>query len=139
MLLWWDGADGTRFNRAMTDVHAVSTAALRENPVIDPWGSRYVEAQVTATNRSRSFVFSLGPDRQSETLGNDPDDIAPWTKRRSWLAEVHSTKMVACLFAIALAAVVSSGSFLLGRHRHLKIQAQQGVGGQPATPPRVED
>jgi hypothetical protein len=111
----------------MVDTRELSAEKLREQPVIDPWGHPYEAAELIASDHSRIFVFSLGPDGISETLGNDADDISPWTDRYSWLAAVHPTMQVASLFAVGLVGVVSSGSFLIGRRRNSIIQAQQAA------------
>ena len=116
-LLWWDAADGTRFSRAISDLRDLSADALRDHPVIDPWGNFYEAVEVVATNRSHTFVFSRGPDGNSESLGNDADDIAPWTDRFTWLAAVHPTRQVAILLAVGIAGIVSSVSFLIGWRR----------------------
>lgn len=125
ILLWWDAADGTRFSRAKLDIRELSAEKLLEHPVIDPWGNRYEVAEVVSTDRSRTQIFSRGPDGQSVTLGNDADDVAPWSDRWSWLAAVHPTTQVGCLLAIGLVGIFSSVSYLFGRNRHPKIQAQQ--------------
>jgi Type II secretion system (T2SS), protein G len=58
-----------------------SPGDLIKNQVIDPWGHPYLRVTANSGVRSATWLFSQGPDGQSETLGNDPDDIAPWKKR----------------------------------------------------------
>ena len=118
ILLWWDAADGAKFSRATLDIREFSAEMHLEDPVIDPWGNCYEVTEVVATGRSRTHVFSRGPDGQSVTLGNDADDIAPWSDRWSWLAAIHAATQVGILLAIGLVGIVSSASYLVGRRRN---------------------
>jgi hypothetical protein len=110
----------------MSDVRDLSADVLRDRPVNDPWGNLYEAVEVVTTDRSHPLVFSRGPDGQSETLGNDADDIALWTDRFTWLASVHPARQVASLLLVGLAGIVSSVSFLIGRRHSIK-EAQQAA------------
>ena len=48
----------------------------------DPWGNDYqIRGKLLSSNELQDdfpYVYSLGPDGRSETLGNDNDDINSW-------------------------------------------------------------
>lgn len=55
----------------------------------DPWGNPYLEVTKVSGHRTTTEIISMGPDGKSESLGNDPDDIAPRTNRQEWLFATH--------------------------------------------------
>lgn len=116
LLVWWDVSDGTRYSRTSQDLLLIDETAFADIEPHDPWGNPYVLVRAESSLGFYYYVFSCGPDGASETLGNDADDIAPWTTRFEWLAGVHPVRLTCSLFLLfGGAAVVSSVYFFARR------------------------
>ena len=114
-LLWWNIADGTRFNRSMQDLLEFSPDEFRRHEAIDPWGNTYIVASSSSELFSFDYVFSRGPDGKTESLGNDPDDITRWKDSSEWLASVHPTVFAKWLIFLSVVSFTGSLLFFYGR------------------------
>ena len=116
-LLWWNIADGTRFNRSMQDLLEFSPDEFKVQEEIDPWGNTYMVATSSSEQLYFDYVFSRGPDGQTESLGNDPDDITRWKESSEWLASVHRTVLAKWLIFLSVVSFTGSLSFLYGHSK----------------------
>lgn len=80
---------------------------LKNRVYMDAWGNPYIKATVTFGGHTSSYLFSKGPDGLSETGGNDPDDITPWTGEYEWL-DSQIPKRWIYIVAALVSLVVSS-------------------------------
>lgn len=54
----------------------------------------------------------MGPDEQSMTLGNDLDDITPWTGQYEWIfrmfpyGEILTAMIISCLIATSPGTII---------------------------------
>lgn len=84
-LLWWDVSHGVAVSRTMQDFSEFSQQDMLEQRIRDSWGNAYRQVTASSGDSSTSWMFSMGPDGKSITLGNDPDDITPWTGLYEWM------------------------------------------------------
>jgi hypothetical protein len=87
----------------MSDLKKLTPDKVRnpKNYEWDPWGHNYIYAQVTSNDRTFEYVFSLGPDGRSSTLGGDTDDMTPWTDCGVWLEARHPVRAVERILLIS--------------------------------------
>jgi hypothetical protein len=127
VLLWWDTSEGARFNRAEQDLRELTpnkVSDARYRYFHDPWGRNYRSAKVISDNQEFVYVFSLGPDGMSLTLGRDADDLTCQTNRGAWMEGRHPIRSVE---SILLIAVSISGTLLITKLKRNSIikQAEQ--------------
>ena len=75
---FWGAGDGANYSRLIQDLREITPEFMKAREIYDPWGNPYLEATVSYERRTFSYIFSTGPDGNSETGGNDPDDIRNW-------------------------------------------------------------
>jgi len=115
VVAYWDVLDGTRYSRAMQDLGLLAKIDVLENEVIDPWGEPYLQVSASSGNRTATWFFSQGPNGQSDTLGNDPDDIAPWTGRLGWLDGGYPASKILWISFVSGIAAIGFGASLVTR------------------------
>ena len=115
VVAFWDINDGTRYSRAMQDLGLLAEIDVPENEAIDPWSRPYLQATAISGSRSVTWYFSQGPDGQSKTLGNDPDDIAQWTGRVEWLDEFYPVTKTLWVSIVSGIAAIGLGASLATR------------------------
>jgi len=55
----------------------------------------------------------MGPDEQSMTLGNDLDDITPWTGQYEWMFRMFSYGEILMAMTVTSLIATSSGTIIL--------------------------
>lgn len=125
LLLWWDAADGTRFERAMEDLRELSSDDLKKHQVIDPWGKPYLQVEARSGDRAATYLISQGPDGRTRMLGHDSDDIATWKSRFEWLAGLHPVRWTWSILLISGGFSLASGVMMSVRRHARKPQAKQ--------------
>ena len=87
----------------------------------DPFGNNYRSAKVISDNQEFVYVFSMGPDGISLTLGRDTDDLTCQTNRGAWLEGRHPIRSVERLLLITVSI---SGTLLVTKLKRKPIIKQ---------------
>lgn len=112
LLFQWVIIDGTRFDHTMIELRSPDLKKPSDFKLTDPWGNPYLSVNPDPITASDQVYFSSGPDGKSSSLGNDPDDIAPWTKRDAWLRNQYPVRETTSLLLLALVALAGSAAKL---------------------------
>lgn len=117
---FWGAGDGANYSRLIQDLREITPEFMKAREIYDPWGNPYLEATVSYERRTFSYIFSTGPDGNSETGGNDPDDITIWTCEHRWMNSKNPERWIFIIAAVTSFMVSSCSDVALITRRRCR-------------------